>query len=59
MGRSGPTGRCGYTRFRAQGVLEAAVAPDSDEAIAKEALHRLAVMALGPMKDQRDKAKAK
>jgi hypothetical protein len=40
-------------------VLEAAVAPDSDEAIAKEALPRLAVMALGPMKDQRDKAKAK
>src|SRR5215472_8970506 len=44
--------------LEADGAVPAMVLPDSDEALAIAALHALAVIALGPLKDKRTKARA-
>jgi hypothetical protein len=44
--------------LEAQGLVPAVVIPDSDEALAKAALHAVAVIALAPMKGVRNKARA-
>ena len=62
MGPSGPRGSQeadGAVRgLEARGVVPTEVLPETDEALAKAAIHALAVIALGPMNGQRDKAKA-
>ncbi len=44
--------------LEARGIVPAVVVPDSDEAMAKAALREVVVIALGPAKDKRVKARA-